>query len=404
MAPRIIKFYETTLRDGEQTPGVNYFPEEKLAIALALEEMGFDTLDCGFPVSSPGEFEAVRMIAERVQRSEVCAIGRSYIGDIDAAWNAVKGAAKPAIQPFISVSPLHRQVKLGKSRDEVREMARVAVAHARTYTENVDFALEDTTRTEHDFILEVCEAIVKEGVRFVTLCDTVGFALPWEFGKLVADVRAEFPGIRISAHCHDDLGMAVANALEALRNGAERVDTCINGLGERAGNAATEDIVMALRTRSADLGLDVNVDTTRIVPTSRLVAKLSGMQPQWTKSVVGRNAFAHGGGIHQDGVLKDARTYEIMTPESIGLTGADRRMHMGKLSGRAALDAQMRELGYTLDKNQLNSAFEMAKLLLGKKKVLEELDLCYIADTAIGVVQVGTIDAEKATIPNTSAN
>lgn len=404
MAPRIIKFYETTLRDGEQTPGVNYFPEEKLAIALALEEMGFDTLDCGFPVSSPGEFEAVRMIAERVQRSEVCAIGRSYIGDIDAAWNAVKGAAKPAIQPFISVSPLHRQVKLGKSRDEVREMARVAVAHARTYTENVDFALEDTTRTEHDFILEVCEAIVKEGVRFVTLCDTVGFALPWEFGKLVADVRAEFPGVRISAHCHDDLGMAVANALEALRNGAERVDTCINGLGERAGNAATEDIVMALRTRSADLGLDVNVDTTRIVPTSRLVAKLSGMQPQWTKSVVGRNAFAHGGGIHQDGVLKDARTYEIMTPESIGLTGADRRMHMGKLSGRAALDAQMRELGYTLDKNQLNSAFEMAKLLLGKKKVLEELDLCYIADTAIGVVQVGTIDAEKATIPNTSAN
>lgn len=404
MAPRIIKFYETTLRDGEQTPGVNYFPEEKLAIALALEEMGFDTLDCGFPVSSPGEFEAVRMIAERVQRSEVCAIGRSYIGDIDAAWNAVKGAAKPAIQPFISVSPLHRQIKLGKSRDEVREMARVAVAHARTYTENVDFALEDTTRTEHDFILEVCEAIVKEGVRFVTLCDTVGFALPWEFGKLVADVRAEFPGIRISAHCHDDLGMAVANALEALRNGAERVDTCINGLGERAGNAATEDIVMALRTRSADLGLDVNVDTTRIVPTSRLVAKLSGMQPQWTKSVVGRNAFAHGGGIHQDGVLKDARTYEIMTPESIGLTGADRRMHMGKLSGRAALDAQMRELGYTLDKNQLNSAFEMAKLLLGKKKVLEELDLCYIADTAIGVVQVGTIDAEKATIPNTSAN
>ncbi|HET8911086.1 MAG TPA: 2-isopropylmalate synthase [Ktedonobacteraceae bacterium] len=404
MAPRIIKFYETTLRDGEQTPGVNYFPEEKLAIALALEEMGFDTLDCGFPVSSPGEFEAVRMIAERVQRSEVCAIGRSYIGDIDAAWNAVKGAAKPAIQPFISVSPLHRQVKLGKSRDEVREMARVAVAHARTYTENVDFALEDTTRTEHDFILEVCEAIVKEGVRFVTLCDTVGFALPWEFGKLVADVRAEFPGVRISAHCHDDLGLAVANALEALRNGAERVDTCINGLGERAGNAATEDIVMALRTRSADLGLDVNVDTTRIVPTSRLVAKLSGMQPQWTKSVVGRNAFAHGGGIHQDGVLKDARTYEIMTPESIGLTGADRRMHMGKLSGRAALDAQMRELGYTLDKNQLNSAFEMAKLLLGKKKVLEELDLCYIADTAIGVVRVETIDAEKATIPNTSAN
>ncbi|MFL5628719.1 MAG: 2-isopropylmalate synthase, partial [Ktedonobacteraceae bacterium] len=238
--PRIIKFYETTLRDGEQTPGVNYFPEEKLAIAQALADMGFDTLDCGFPISSPGEFEAVRLIASKVDNAEICAIARTHLGDIDRAWEAVKIAHRSAIQPFVSVSPLHRQVKLGKSREEVLEMARSAVAHARTYTENVDFALEDTTRTEHDFILEVCEAIFKEGVRFVTLCDTVGFALPWEFGQLVADVKQEFPGIRISAHCHDDLGLAVANALSGLKNGAERVDTCINGLGERAGNAATE--------------------------------------------------------------------------------------------------------------------------------------------------------------------
>jgi len=270
----------------------------------------------------------------------------------------------------------------------VRELAKAAVAQGRSYTENVDFALEDTTRTEHDFILEICEVIIKEGVRFVTLCDTVGFALPWEFGQLVADVRREFPGVRISAHCHDDLGLAVANALEGLKNGAERVDTCINGLGERAGNAATEDVVMAIRTRSADLGMDVRVDTTKIIPTSRLVARLSGMQVQWTKSVVGQNAFAHGGGIHQDGVLKDARTYEIMTPESIGLTSADRRMHMGKLSGRAALDAQMRELGYELEKVQLNRAFDMAKLLLGKKKVLEEMDMRYIAETAIHTTTV----------------
>jgi 2-isopropylmalate synthase len=300
----------------------------------------------------------------------------------------VKIAAHSAIQPFVSVSPLHRKVKLGKTREEVLEMARTAVALGRTFTENVDFALEDTTRTEHDFILEVCAAIIKEGVRFVTLCDTVGVALPWEFGKLVADVRREFPGVRISAHCHDDLGLAVANALEGLRNGAERVDTCINGLGERAGNAATEDVVMAIRTRSADLGMDVKVDTTKIIQTSRLVEKLSGMQVQWTKSIVGRNAFAHGGGIHQDGVLKDARTYEIMTPESIGLTVADRRMHMGKLSGRAALDAQMRELGYSLEKEQLNVAFEMAKLLLGKKKVLEEMDMRYIAEQAMSKATV----------------
>jgi 2-isopropylmalate synthase len=391
--PRIIKFYETTLRDGEQTPGVNYFPEEKLAIAQALADMGFDTIDCGFPISSPGEFEAVRTIAAKVDNAEICAIARTNLADIDRAWEAVKIANRSAIQPFISVSPLHRQVKLGKTRDEVREMARTAVAHARAYTENVDFALEDTTRTEHDFILEMCAAIVKEGVRFVTLCDTVGFALPWEFGKLVADVRREFPGVRISAHCHDDLGLAVANALEGLRNGAERVDTCINGLGERAGNAATEDVVMAIRTRTADLGMDVKVDTTKIVPVSRLVAKLSGMQPQWTKSVVGANAFAHGGGIHQDGVLKDARTYEIMTPESIGLTAADRRMHMGKLSGRAALAAQMRELGYELEKEQLNSAFDMAKLLLGKKKMLEEMDMRYIAETVVTttVVELGNV-------------
>ena len=381
--PRILKFYETTLRDGEQTPGVNYFPEEKLAIAQALADMGFDTLDCGFPISSPAEFEAVRLIASKIERAEVCAIGRAQKADIDAAWDAVKIAARPVIEPFISVSPLHRQVKLNKTREEVLEMARTAVAHARTYTENVDFALEDTTRTEHDFILEMCEAIKKEGVRFVTLCDTVGIALPWEFGKLVADVRQEFPTLRISVHCHNDLGLAVANALEGLRNGAERVDTSFNGLGERAGNAATEEVVMAVHTRSADIGMDVQVDTTKIAPTSRLIAELSGMEVQWSKPVVGKNAFSHGGGIHQDGVLKDARTYEIMTPESIGLTSADRRMHMGKLSGRAALAAQMHELGYELEKEQLNNAFDMAKMLLGKKKILEEMDIRYIADRVL---------------------
>ncbi len=383
MESRIVKFYETTLRDGEQTPGINYFPEEKLAIAQALAAMGFDTLDCGFPVSSPGEFEAVRLIASKVENAEICAIARAHPNDIICAWDAVKIANRSAIQPFISVSPLHRQVKLGKTRQEVLEMARSAVALARTLTENVDFALEDTTRTEYDFILEVCAVLLKEGVRFVTLCDTVGVALPWEFGQLVADVKREFPTIRISAHCHDDLGLAVANALEGLRNGAERVDTCINGLGERAGNAATEDVVMAVRTRSADMGLDVRVDTTKLVPTSKLVAQLSGMEPQWTKSIIGRNAFAHGGGIHQDGVLKDARTYEIMTPESVGLTAADRRMHVGKLSGRAALAAQMRELGYELEQEQVNRAFDMAKLLLGKKRELEEMDLRYIAKCVI---------------------
>ncbi len=262
-------------------------------------------------------------------------------------------------------------------------MARTGVARGRQYTPNVDFALEDTTRTEKDFIFEVVDAVMKEGVRFVALCDTVGFALPWEFGELVEEVRREFPDVRISAHCHDDLGLAVANALTALTKGAERVDTCFNGLGERAGNAATEDVVMAIRTRRSDLDLDVKVDTTKIIPTSRLIARLSGMEPQWTKSVVGANAFAHGGGIHQDGVLKDTRTYEIMRPEDIGLPPSERRMYVGKLSGRAALNAQLKELGYELEPDQLARAFQLVKHVLGKKKVLEEMDLRRCAEIAI---------------------
>lgn len=393
--PRIVKFFETTLRDGEQTPGINYFAEEKLRIAQALADMGFDTLDCGFAISGEPEFEAIRLIARTVHNAEICSIARAFPGDIDRAWEAVKDADQSSVHPFISTSPLHREAKLGKSRAEVLELARTAVAHARQYTENVDFALEDTTRTEHDFILEVVEAIMREGVRFVALCDTVGFALPWEFGQLVDDVRREFPTVRISAHCHDDLGLAAANAMTALMHGAERVDCCFNGLGERAGNAATEDVVMAIRTRRADLDLDVRVDTTKIIPTSRLIAELSGMQPQWTKSIVGANAFAHGGGIHQDGVLKDRRTYEIMRPEDIGLPPHEQRMHVGKLSGRAALNAQLRELGYDLSQEQLSRAFYLVKHVLGKKKELEEMDLRHCADSAIspsGAVEELTVE------------
>lgn len=242
---------------------------------------------------------------------------------------------------------------------------------------------KDATRAEHDFILEICDVLTREGVRFISVCDTVGFALPWEYGELIADIHKEFPGLGLSVHCHNDLGFAVANTIAGLINGAERADTSMNGLGERAGNAATEEVAMAIRVRSADLGLTVAIDTTKIAPTSQLIAKLSGMQPQWTKPIVGANAFAHGGGIHQDGVLKDVRTYEIMTPESIGLTAADRRIQMGKLSGRAALAAVLRDLGYTLTKEELQEAFSECKYLLGKKKVLEEMDLRLVAERAI---------------------
>ncbi len=399
---RIVKFFETTLRDGEQTPGINYFAEEKLQIAQALADMGFDTLDCGFAASGPAEVEALQLIARNVSNAEICSICRSTRDDVSKAWEAVKDAAQASIHPFLSTSPLHREVKLGKTRQEVLEMARSAVAYGRTLAEHVDFALEDTTRTEHDFILEVVDAVQREGVRFVALCDTVGFALPWEFGELVAEVRREFPGVRISAHCHDDLGLAVANALAGLINGAERVDTCFNGLGERAGNAATEDIVMAVRTRRHDLDLDVRVDTTKIIPTSRLIARLSGMQPQWTKSVVGANAFAHGGGIHQDGVLKDRRTYEIMRPEEIGLPAHEQRMYVGKLSGRAALNAQLKELGYELTPDQLARACELVKLALGKKRVLEEMDLRRCADTAINPTAAVEALASQAEVEETA--
>jgi 2-isopropylmalate synthase len=398
--PRIVKFFETTLRDGEQTPGINYFAEEKLQIAQALAAMGFDTLDCGFAISGEPEFEAIRLIARNVSNAEICSIARAFPQDIDRAWEAVKDAAQSSIHPFISTSPLHREAKLGKTRAEVLELARTAVARGRQYTPNVDFALEDTTRTEHDFILEVVGAVLKEGVRFVALCDTVGFALPWEFGQLVAEVKREFPDVRISAHCHDDLGLAVANAMSGLVNGAERVDTCFNGLGERAGNAATEEVVMAIKTRRTDLDLDVRVDTTKIIPTSRLIARLSGMEPQWTKAVVGANAFAHGGGVHQDGVLKDRRTYEIMRPEDIGLPPHEQRMHVGKLSGRAALNAQLRELGYDLEPDQLTRAFVLVKHVLGKKKVLEEMDLRRCADTALNptaTVEELVVDEVSAT-------
>src|SRR5579885_2333624 len=389
---RIVKFFETTLRDGEQTPGINYFAEEKLEIAKALADMGFDTLDSGFAISGEAEFEAIRLIARNVPNAEICSIARCYPADLDRAWEACKDANQSSVQPFISTSPLHREAKLGKSRAEVLEMARTAVAHARQYTPNVDFALEDTTRTEPDFILEVVGAVMKEGVRFVALCDTVGYALPWEYGELIDEVRREYPDVRISAHCHDDLGLAVANALTGLQHGAERVDTCFNGLGERAGNAATEDVVMAIRTRHENLDLDVRVDTTKIIPTSRLIARLSGMQPQWTKSIVGANAFAHGGGIHQDGVLKDRRTYEIMRPEDIGLPPSELRMHVGKLSGRAALNAQLKELGYDLTPEQLARAFPLVKQVLGKKKVREEMDLRHCAEAAINPNPIANLD------------
>ena len=383
--PRIVKFFETTLRDGEQTPGINYFAEEKLEIARALADMGFDTLDCGFAVSGQPEFEALQLIARNVRNAEICSIARCFPEDIDRAWEAVKDAAQASIHPFISTSPLHREVKLGKTRAEVLELARTARgARPRAIPPNVDFALEDTTRTEHDFILEVVGAVVaKRACASSPSATPSASRCPGSSAQLVAEVKREFPDVRISAHCHDDLGLAVANALSGLINGAERVDTCINGLGERAGNAATEDVVMAIRTRRADLDLDVTVDTTKIIPTSRLVARLSGMQPQWTKSdrrrqrLRARRRHPPGRRAQRSPHLRDHAPGGYR-PAAVGAAHV-----VGKLSGRAALNAQLKELGYDLSPDQLARAFPLVKLVLGKKKVLEEMDLRRCAETAI---------------------
>lgn len=384
--PRPISFFETTLRDGEQTPGVNLFPAEKVQIAQALADMGFDTLDVGFPVSSKGEFEAVQAVARSVRNTSIMAIARANPRDIDVCWDALKEGANPAIIPFIGVSPIHREAKLNKTKDEIKEMVVGAIKHARQYTTQVDFAFEDAFRTEPDYLVELCQAAIAAGVRFCTIPDTVGYATPWEFSTLIKKLKDEVPGVRLSAHCHNDLGLAVANSLAAIVSGAERIDCSFNGLGERAGNAATEEVVMALATRKDFFEIELNIDTTKITDTSRLISNLTGMKPQWTKPIVGANAFAHGAGIHQDGMLKDRRTYEIMTPESVGLSST--RLAVHKLSGRAGFNAAMEQLGFRFSLDQLNDAFNRFKLLTEKKKSIEELDLMIIGEAVCGPATV----------------
>ena len=371
---RPIQFFETTLRDGEQTPGVNLFPHEKVRIAQALADMGFDTLDCGFPVSSKGEFEAVQLVARNVRNTQVMCIARANPKDVDTAWEAIHDAEAPAIIPFIGTSPLHREVKLKKSRAEILELAVGAVRQARKYTPDVDFACEDAFRTEPEFLIEIGRALAKEGLRYLTIPDTVGYATPLEFGALIKRLHEAVPEVKLSAHCHNDLGMAVANSLMAVLNGADRIDCCFNGLGERCGNAATEEVVMALLTRKDVFERDVTIDTTKIMQTSQLIAELTGMKTQWTKPIVGANAFSHGAGIHQDGILKDRRTYEIMTPQSVGRERSILALH--KLSGHAGFKAAMADVGFgNLTDTQLQTAFERFKGMTEWKKSIEEMDL-----------------------------
>ena len=373
---RQIVIFDTTLRDGEQSPGASMNLAEKKEVAQALAELGVDVIEAGFPIASPGDFKAVREIAKTVRGSTICGLARCRDQDIDRAWEAVQYAERSRIHVFLATSAVHREHKLKMDKDEIIRRAVAGVQRAIGYCPDVEFSPEDAARTEIDFLCEVVEAAIDAGATTVNIPDTVGYATPKHMGDVIRTLRRRVPNIDravISVHCHNDLGLAVANSLSAVEAGAGQVECTINGLGERAGNCSLEEIVMALRTRRDYYHADTRVVTQRLVPTSRLVAGITGIQVQRNKAIVGQNAFAHEAGIHQDGMLKERTTYEIMRPEDVGLTKSD--LVLGKHSGRAALADRARTLGYNLNAEQLDTVFEQFKILADKKKQIYDGDI-----------------------------
>lgn len=371
-----VKIFDTTLRDGEQSPGVNLITEEKLAIAKQLARLKVDVIEAGFPIASPGDFEAVKAIAEVVRDVEIAGLARSNQKDIDRAWEALKGAENPRLHVFIATSPIHMKYKLKMTEDEVLERAVFAVKHARQYTSNIEFSPEDGSRSNPEFLYRLFEEIIKAGATVLNIPDTVGYATPGEFGNLIKGIKENVSNINqaeISVHCHNDLGLAVANSLAALENGAEQVEVAVNGIGERAGNTALEEIVMALATRKDYYNLAIKQDTTQIMRLSRMVANLTGMDIQANKAIVGKNAFAHEAGIHQDGVIKERTTYEIMDAKSIGLD--ENSLVLGKHSGRHALRDFVEKSGYELSEEKFEDLFREFKKLADKKKKLKPMDI-----------------------------
>ncbi|MBF0267447.1 MAG: 2-isopropylmalate synthase [Alphaproteobacteria bacterium] len=377
---RVIIF-DTTLRDGEQSPGASMNLDEKLKIATTLEEMGVDVIEAGFPISSPGDFEAVKRIAETVKKSTVCGLARATKGDIERCAEAIKPAASGRIHTFISTSPLHMKFKLQMEPEKVYQAVIDSVSYARKFTDDVEWSAEDGSRTEHDFLCRCVEAAIASGARTINIPDTVGYSVPDEYAALIAMLFNRVPNIDkaiISVHCHNDLGLAVANSLAAVNAGARQIECTINGLGERAGNAAMEEIVMALRTRHDRLPYATGVKTENIMKASHLVSNITGFVVQPNKAIVGANAFAHESGIHQDGVLKNAQTYEIMTPESVGLNRS--KLVLGKLSGSAAFKAKLKELGYEMGDNALKEAFKRFKDLADRKREIFDEDIATLVD------------------------
>ncbi len=388
MADRLYIF-DTTLRDGEQSPGCSMDMEEKIRMAHTLAHLGVDIIEAGFPVASPGDFEAVRRIAHEVSGPRIAALARARKGDIESAAQAIAGARERArIHTFIATSPIHMQAKLRMDQEQVLEQAVMAVKLARDLAPEVEFSAEDAGRSEMDFLCRIVEATIDAGARIINIPDTVGYMTPDEFGARIRELRERVPNADravFSVHCHNDLGLAVANSLAAIENGARQVECTINGLGERAGNAALEEIVMILRTRSDRYDIETGIRSERIVPTSKMASQITGMSVQANKAIVGANAFAHESGIHQDGVLKHQQTYEIMTPASVGWT--TNRMVLGKHSGRAALKDRYAQLGMPVEGEQLDKVFARFKALADKKKEVFDEDLLAILNDDAGHLQ-----------------
>jgi 2-isopropylmalate synthase len=371
-----VRIFDTTLRDGEQSPGISLNRQEKLEIAHQLSRLGVDVIEAGFPITSPGDFEAVQAIAREVHGPVICGLARTGFQDIDAAWNAVRDAERPRIHTFIATSDIHIEHKLRTTREDVKGQARAAVAHARQYTDDVEFSPEDGSRSDVEFMAEVIQIAIDEGATTINVPDTVGYTMPGEYAAMFEELYRLVPDLRgvvLSVHCHDDLGLAVANSLAGVIAGARQVECAVNGIGERAGNASLEEIVMLLHTRQANLGLSTGITTREIARTSRLVSRLTGYAVQPNKAIVGRNAFAHEAGIHQDGVLKERLTYEIMDATTIGLESNS--IVLGKHSGRHALRKALEELGYQVEGAALNTAFKRFKDVADKKKKVTALDL-----------------------------
>jgi 2-isopropylmalate synthase len=382
--------FDTTLRDGEQSPGASMTKDEKLRIATVLEKMNVDVIEAGFAVSSQGDFDAVKLIADTVRDSRICSLSRAMTGDIERAGEALRGASAGRIHTFIATSPIHMKYKLQMEPEDVLAQAIGAVKTARDLIDDVEFSLEDASRTDFDFMSRVTEAVIAAGARTINLPDTVGYSAPGEYGSMIKRLMNSVPNADkaiFSVHCHNDLGLAVANSLSAVQSGARQVECTINGLGERAGNASLEELVMAIRTRQDLYPVETMIDPSHIVPISRLVSSITGFPVQPNKAIVGANAFAHESGIHQDGILKMRETYEIMKAEDVGWS--TNKLSLGKLSGRAALAARLEDLGITFDsKEDFNQAFRRFKDLADKKREIFDEDL----QALVSDIQMGTED------------